>query len=66
MFKVDSVVAEHYKDGAELVVYRCKYNETTRAWNPVNMADPIRVADVVQYGNNEKYTAKMNLIFSIK
>ena len=66
VFKVDSVVVEHYKDGAEVVVYRCKYNETTRTWYPVNMADPIRVADVVQYGNNEKYTTKMNRILSMK
>ena len=59
VFKIDSVVVEHYKDGDEVVVYRCKYNEMTRTWNPVNMDDPIRVADVVQYGNNKGYNTKM-------
>ena len=48
VFKVDSVVVEHYKDGDEVVVFRCKYNELTRTWNPVNKKDAIRVADVVQ------------------
>ena len=64
VFKVDSVVVEHYKNGAEVVVYRCKFNETTRTWNPVNMTDPIRVADVVQYGNNKRYTTQMNRILN--
>ena len=27
VFKVDSVVVEHYKDGDEVVAYRCKYND---------------------------------------
>ena len=52
VFKVESVVVEHYKSGAEVVVYRCKYNEKTRTWNPGNMKDPIRVADEVQYTKN--------------
>ena len=53
-------------NGAEVVVYRFKFNETTRTWNPVNMTDPIRVADVVQYGNNKRYTTKMNRILSMR
>ena len=64
VFKVDSVVVEHYKDGDEVVVYRSKYNENTRTWNPVNMEDPIRVADVVKYGNSKRYNTKMNRIMS--
>jgi hypothetical protein len=63
VLKVNSVVVEHYyKDGDEVVVYRCKYNEMTRTWNPVNMDDPIRVADVVQYGNNKGYNIKIDCI----
>ena len=65
VFKVHSVVVEHYKDGDEVVVYRCKYNEMTRTWNPVNMDDPIRVADVVQYGNNKGYNTKKKRILSL-
>ena len=65
VFKVDSVVFEHYKDCDEVVVYRCKYNEMTRTWNPVNMDDPIRVADVVQDGNNKGYNTKKKRILSL-
>ena len=64
VFKVDFVVVEHYKDGDEVVVYRCKYNEMTRTWNPVNKKDPIRVADVVQYGNTKAYNKKMDEIIN--
>ena len=61
VFKVDSVVVEHYyMDGDEVVVYRCKYNELTRTWNPVNRKDPIRVADVVEYTKNPRHIKKMN------
>ena len=65
VLKVDSVVVEHYNNGDEVVVYRCKYNEMTRTWNPVNMDDPIRVADVVQYGNNKGYNTKKKRILSL-
>ena len=62
VFQVDSVVVEHYKDGAEVVVYRRKFNEDTRTWNPVNLEDPIRVADMEQYTKNKRYVTKMNRI----
>jgi len=65
VFKVDSVVVEHYKDGDEVVVYRCKYNDMTREWNPVNKKDPIRVADVVQYTKNKRYQLMMNGILNM-
>ena len=65
MFKVDSVVVEHYKDGDEVVVFRCKYNELTRTWNPVNKKDAIRVADVVQYTKNPRHIKKMNDILNM-
>ena len=65
VFKVDSVVVEHYKDGDEVVVYRCKYNDITREWNLVNTADPIRVGDVVQYTKDKAYITIMNRILSM-
>ena len=65
VFKVDSVVVEHYKDGDKVVVYRCKYNELIRTWNPVNRKDPIRVADVVEYTKNPRHIKKMKDILNM-
>ena len=64
VFKCVKIVAEDFGDGAEVVVYRSKYDPKTRSWGEVNMEDAIRVGDVVNCHNNKTYIAKMNAILN--
>ena len=60
VFKCVRIVAEDFGDGAEVVVYRCKYNAQTGKWGATRKNDPIHVADVVKY--YEKYQSRPQAI----
>ena len=65
VFRCEIITVEDFKDGAEIVVYRSKFNAATRKWEATNMDDPIRVADIVEYYKSRKNRKMMNSILNM-
>ena len=56
MFKCHSIAAVE----GDVAVYRYKYNSKSRTWGKVNMKDPIRIGDILNYHNNPSNQENVN------
>ena len=65
VFRCDKIELYTYKDGAEIVVYRSKFDENTHQWSQTNTDDPITAISVAKLSKVAKNVKMMRGILGV-